>query len=122
MKNILLFSLLFCAIVMPTHGELTVQDTEKIRSIVKESEVRVKEHVDLKVKNVSDKVVEMDKRLNLIFWLVIALIGLIAVVVGIPQILVAASGKEQKALATKIEDLQKDISNLKQDRLSKAHS
>ena len=36
MKNILLFSILFCAIVLPALGELTDVDLDKIRLIVNE--------------------------------------------------------------------------------------
>ena len=63
------------------------------------SEKRMKEYVSQEIKTVNVKIGEMDKRLNQTFWLVIALIGFIAVVIGIPQIFVAARGKEQQAQA-----------------------
>ena len=78
--------------------KLTVQDLEKIRSIVKESEDRLKEHVD-------DKITEMDKRLNIIFGFVIALISLIVVVVGIPQIIMAWRGRKEKEPVLNSEEL-----------------
>ncbi|MDE0011423.1 MAG: hypothetical protein OXU36_09765 [Candidatus Poribacteria bacterium] len=93
MKLILISIIAFLIFTIPVFSELTVQDLEKIRSIVKESEDslreeikksedRLKEHTDFKVS-------EMDKRLNMIFGFVIALISLIVVVVGIPQIILA---------------------------------
>ena len=52
MKKILVLSILFCAIAMPALSELTVQDLEKIRQIVKASETTLTsriEKVDTKV-------------------------------------------------------------------------
>ena len=89
MKLVLIATIAFLILTPSVFSELTVEDIEKIRSIVKESEDRVKEHVDLKIKNVSDKVDEMDKRLNQTWSLVIALIALIVIAVGIPQIIMA---------------------------------
>ena len=113
MKFALISTTAFLIFAAPAFSDLTVKDLDKIGSIVKESENSVKEHVDLKVKNVSDKVDEMDKRLNYIFLLVIALIG-------IPQIVIAWRGKQQKELAAKIDELQQEVGTLKQERLAKA--
>lgn len=105
MKLILISITMFLIFTIPGFSELTVDDLDKIRSIVKESEDNTKEHIN-------DKVQEIDKRLNLIFGFVIALIALIAVVVGIPQIIVAWRGKEQKAQAEKIEKLEERIGTI----------
>lgn len=112
MKLILISIIAFLIFTIPVFSELTVQDLEKIRSIVKESEDRLKEHVD-------DKITEMDKRLNIIFGFVIALIGLIVVVVGIPQIIMAwrerkekepvLNSEELKIQGERIEELEKHI-------------
>ena len=116
MKLILISTTAFLIFIVPVFSELTVNDLKNIRSIVKESEDRVKEHVDLKIENtdlkignVSDNVKEMDKRLNQISWLVIALIGFIAAVIGIPQIILASRGKEQKVQTERIERLEQQI-------------
>ena len=85
----LISTIVFLIFTVPVFSELTVKDLEKIRSIVKESEDGVKEHVDLKIKNITDKVEEMDKRLNLISNFVIALIALIILTVSLPQIIMA---------------------------------
>ena len=93
MKTILALSILFSAIALPALGELSVQDIEKISSIVKESgdglkeeiansEKRTREHIDLKISSV-------EKQITLLTNFVYGLIALIVVAVGIPQILMA---------------------------------
>ena len=104
----------------PVFSELTVEDLEKIRSIVKESEDRLK--VDLKESetrlraHIDGKVSEMDKRLNIVFGFVIALISLIVVVVGIPQIIMVWRGKRERTQAAEIQELRREIEMLKQQR------
>ncbi len=107
MKLILISIIAFLIFTIPVFSELTVQDLEKIRSIVKESEDRLKEHVD-------DKITEMDKRLNIIFGFVIALISLIVVVVGIPQIIMVWRGRGERTQAEQIQELRQEIEILKQ--------
>ena len=58
MKTILILSILFCAIAMPALGELTAQDLEKIRQIVKESETALTsriEKIDVKVDTIDTR-------------------------------------------------------------------
>lgn len=104
MKTTLALSILFCAIALPGFAELTDADLDKIRLIVKDSEdslenslkehikseinaseKRMKEYIAQEIKTVNVKISETDKRLSQIFWLVIALIGLIAAAIGVPQ-------------------------------------
>ena len=107
MKTTLALSILFCAIALPGFTALTDADLDKIRLIVKDSENGLKEHikseisasetrmkeyisqeietVNAKIETVNVKISETDKRLSQIFWLVIALIGLIAAAIGVPQ-------------------------------------
>ena len=67
---ILKFSTTIVLLMLPlsAFSELTQNDIETIRSIVKEetaaSETRIKEYVDLKVENISLKIEELDKRLS----------------------------------------------------------
>lgn len=100
MKLILISTIAFLILTPIVFSELNVEDIEKIRSVVKESEdrmktdikeseTRVKEHVDLKIEHVNVKIDEMDKRLNQTWGLVIALIALVVIAVGIPQIIIA---------------------------------
>ena len=118
MKLILISITAFLIFATPVFSDLTVEDLEKIRSIVKESEDRLK--TDLKasedrvMKHVADKFGEVDKRLNLIFGFVIALTSLIVVVVGVPQIIMAWRGKEDRTQKEQIQELRQEIEALKQ--------
>lgn len=107
MKLILISITAFLIFAAPVFSELTVEDLEKIRSIVKDSEERVMNHV-------ADKVGEVDKRLNIIFGFVIGLTSLIVVVVGIPQIIMAWRGKEDRTQKDQIQELRQEIETLKQ--------
>ena len=117
MKTILLFSVLFCAIVLPANGELTDVDLDKIRLIVTESEQRLRTEIAVVEKGLKSEITSLEKELKSeigvlrvevaeisgrvqgvekqITWLM----GVIIVAVGIPQI-IAAGG-----IANKIEEL-----------------
>ena len=97
MKSALFFFATFFLITSPVFGELTPQDLDKIRLIVKEevaasetrlraeiadSEKRMQGYVDLKFESVNE-------RLILVVGFVSALIILIVVTVGIPQIIMS---------------------------------
>ena len=118
MKLILISITAFLIFAAPVFSELTVEDLEKIRSIVKESEDRLK--TDLKEsekrlrEHIDGKVEEMDKRLNIVFGFVIALISLIVIVVGIPQVLMVWRGKEERTQKEQIQELKQEIEALKQ--------
>ena len=68
MKSIIFLSILFCAIAMPTFAELTDDDLNKIRLILREeiqveitaSEKRVKEYIDLKIANIDIELKRLD--------------------------------------------------------------
>ena len=93
--------LLLLLLASPALSELTKEDIEAIRMIVKEdvraiikeeiaaSEKRMKEHVDLKIQTVNTRIEGVEKQLGRIWTVVIALIGLIAAAIAIPQIMVA---------------------------------
>ncbi len=137
MKLILILSAVLLLFTVPAFSELTVEDLEKIRSIIKEeidpvkeeiakSETRMKEYVSQEIATVNVKIEEMDKRqtgaiemlgkrLDHIFLLVLALVVFIAVVIGIPQIIVAMQRKDIRAQDEKIEAQQKQIEALLQD-------
>ena len=99
----LIVGLSFC--YLTAHSQITDTDLNKIRLVVKEevekaietSEKRMKEYVSQEIGKVNIKISEMDKRLNHIFTLVITLIALIAVAVGLPQVIVAIQRKEMRA-------------------------
>ena len=93
---------------------------ERLREDLKASEKRLKEDIETSEKrlmqHVADKFGEVDKRLNIIFGFVIALITLIVVVVGVPQIIMAWRGKEDRTQKQQIQELRQEIEALKQQR------
>ena len=142
MKLILMSTIVFLIFAAPVFSELTVTDLEKIRSILKASEdrltgdlkaseerlredlkaseERLKEDIETSEKrlmqHVAGKFGEVDKRLNIIFGFVIVLITLIVVVVGVPQIITAWRGKEDRTQKEQIQELRQEIEALKQQR------
>ena len=131
MKLILMSITALLIFAAPVFSELTVTDLEKIRSIVKESEDRLKEDLkaseerlkeDLKesekrfTEHIDGKIEEMDKRLNMIFGFVIALISLIVIVVGIPQIIMVWRSRQERTQKEEIQELRQEIEMLKQQR------
>ena len=106
-------------------ADLSVSDLEKIESIVKDSEARMKEYVSGEIEKVNIRITEMDKRLTIQigavdkqvgrnFNLVLCLIALIAIAVGLPQIITAWQGQ---MLTKKYEALKQEIEKLKQERI-----
>jgi len=118
MKTILTISILFSVIALPALGELTKADLNEIRLIVKDevkseitaSEKRMTEHINTKIESV-------DKRLSLVTTLVVALIALIVLAVGIPQILMALRSRRDASLEKQVETLTKEIETLKQKQI-----
>ena len=60
MKTILVLSILFSALALPALGELTTEDLEKIREIVKASETELKSDID----KANSKLDAIDSRLR----------------------------------------------------------
>lgn len=143
MKYALFFFAAFFVIILPTFGELTSQDLDKIRLIVEKevsevetrlraeiaesetrlrteiaaSEMRMKDYVDTKFDEVDTKFEELDKRITLIVGFISALIILVVVTVGIPQIIIAWRGQNERAQDRKIEELAQEIEALKQKHI-----
>lgn len=132
MKLTLILFATFFLIMSPVFGELTSQDLDKIRLIVKEevaasearlrseiaaSEKRMQQYVDTKFETVDTKFESVDKRLTLVVGFVSALIILIVVTVGIPQIIIAWRGSSEREQNKKIEELAREIEELKQKRI-----
>ena len=114
-KKVIFIALCFLIFTTSAFAELTPTDLENIQSIVdksaERSEKQLKQYIDLKVET-------LDGRLKQIFTLVIALIVLIAIAVGMPQILVARQGKEIRTQEQQIQALQQEIEMLKQERMT----
>jgi len=88
MKTIFLFSILFCAIAMPALAELTEADLNKIRLIVNESEARVIEKVDGKIKDSENRMksyvdTKIESVKTPVIWLIGILVAMIAII-GLP--------------------------------------
>ena len=121
MKSLLALSILLCVIALPTFAELTEADLNKIRLIVKDevkseisaSEKRMKEHISQEIKTVNAKIEGNDDRLSQIFWVVIALMGLIA----LPQAFLAWRSRKDSALERQIQTLTQEIETLKRQRI-----
>ena len=134
MKNVLLFSILFCAIALPALGELTDADLNKIRLIVNDSEKRIKtdikadiaasekrmkEYIDTKIEGVNGRITGIEGRftgvdgpftglegqITTLTYLVYALIALIVIAVGIPQIIITLRDNSNRERDRKIEQL-----------------
>ena len=129
MKTILFCCLVCFVMVAPAFSELTPEDLDKIRLIIKEeiseaearmrteiakSEARMKEYIDIKIEGVETKIEGVDKRLNLVVGFVSGLIVLIVVTVGIPQIIMSWRGRKDNALERKVEELTREMETLKQ--------
>ena len=140
MKYTLFFFAAFFGVISPVFGELTSQDLDKIRLIVKEevsevetqfraeivesekrlraeiakSESNMKDYVDTKFERVDANFESVHKQLLLVVGFVSGLIILIVVTVGIPQIIMAWRGKNERSQDRKIEELSREIEALKQ--------
>ena len=149
MKLCLFFSLILLSFSAPVFGELSTKNIEAINNIVKESEARMKEYVaqeiakvnvkidaldqrltteigaiDKRFEGVNERFENMDKRLDNHFSLLLGLVGFIAVVIGIPQIIVALQRKHQRVqdekIAQQYQQIQvilEEIKTLKQKRI-----
>ena len=141
-KKVLLLAICFLILTTNAFAELTQSDLEEIDKLIQASETRIKEYVDLKINALDVKLTGqikalderltgqikaldakltgeinvLDGRLTQVYGFVIALVALIAVAVGLPQILVARQGKELRVQDQRIEALQQEIEKLKQDR------
>ncbi len=130
-KKVLLLAICFLILTPNVFAELTQSDLEEIDKLIQASETRIKEYVDLKIdaldakltgqikaldERVTGQIKGLDGRLTQVYGFVIALVALIAVAVGLPQILVARQGKEMRTQDQRIEALQQEIEKLKQER------
>ena len=130
-KKVLLLAICFLILTTNAFAELTQSDLQEIDKLIQASETRIKEYVNLKInaldakltgeikaldERVTGQIKALDGRLTQVYGFVIALVALIAVAVGLPQILVARQGKEMRAHDQRIEALQQEIEKLKRER------
>ena len=109
-----LYSLL---VASPAIAELT---KEELRAVIREeiavSEKRTREYIDLKIdgldRSLSARIDAVDKRLGDMRLMVIALVGLIAAAVAIPQIVIAYKERDWKEIRTEIQQLREMVEAL----------
>ena len=138
MKTIIFSAIFFCTIAMPTLAELTPQDLDKIRLIVKEEieeeikpikaeVVAVKAEVEsLKIdvswirgrlEGIDEQFEGVNKQIAHVTYVTYGLIALIVAAIGIPQIIMAwRSGKDREQERIN-QELRQEIEALKQQRI-----
>ena len=135
MKKVLLFSIVFWAIALPALAALTVQDLEKIRSIIKEEVAD--EIAPLKVEiasmkteiasvkteiasvkdevfSVKESIASLSGRVEGVEKQMTWLMGVIIVVASVPQVIVVWLSRKDREQAKRIEELAREIETLKQ--------
>ena len=107
MKTILFFSILFllCAIAMPAIGALSDADLDKIRLLVNEELTPVKADIE----TLKTEVAYVRGKLDILDKYVTALIALIVIAVGAPQIVMAWRSRRDRTLEKQIETLTQKI-------------
>ena len=110
MKTILALSILFCVIVLPALGELTVEDIEKIDAKIQASEDRMKAHMTQQVDSLKTPVA----------WLIGILVAVIALI-GIPlvvlTIMIGWRSIKDNSQEKINQELREEIETLKQQRV-----
>ena len=106
MKTILLFSILLCAIAMPAIGALSDADLDKIRLLVNEELTPIKADIE----TLKTEVTYVRGKLDILDKYVTALIALIVIGVGAPQIVMAWRSRRDRTLEKQIETLTQKIS------------
>lgn len=138
MKVLMLCGIFLSVIVHPTHAALTPEDLDKIRLIVKEeirSEIqplearvrKVEENVarlEGRMTGVEQRFDDIDKRFDGVeqqiahtTYITYALIALIVIGVGIPQMLIASRWRKDVQLEKQVQSLVAEIETLKQQRI-----
>ena len=138
MKTTLFLSMLFCAIALPALGDLTDADLNKIRLIIqeeikKESSTTNKkiDALDARIQNVEkdvawvrgkldgiDKQFEgIHEQIMHVTYATYGVIGVIILVVGIPQITLTLRSGRDRSLERQIEVLTREVETLKQQQI-----
>ncbi len=128
MKPILFFIMIFGATVLPALADLTSNDLNEIRLIVKE-EVKAEittlrkelkadiTSLDTRIQKVEQGVVWMRGNLDKVHQQTAWIVALIIVVIGVPQIIVIWRSRKDRLIAKQIETLTREIETLKQQRI-----
>ena len=135
--SFLIIAIILCA-GAPVSAELSVEDLEKIRQIVNESEVRlgnrideVKKELDTRIEDQGKRITDLRDRINFQGHLIIALIVAIIAFVAVPMGIIvyqynrnrdqqAAEIKALRDQQAEIETLRRKIEELERQRLIQA--
>ena len=85
----------------------------RMKAKIADSEAQLRSDIDGKIGAVNATLIQMDKRLDSHFMLLLALFAFVGVVIGIPQIIVALQRRTQHTQNEKIEAQQKEITLLR---------
>lgn len=99
---------------IPAFADMDVEDLEQIRSIMREEIAASEERTKVQIDGLHARIDGLQKQIEMLFKLQLALMAFIAVVIGIPQIIVATQRKKQREQEEKIEALQAELDALKQ--------
>ena len=88
---------------------------KRLTGKINELDKRLTGKIEEMDKRLTNEIRGLDKRLDQLFLLVLALIGFIAVVVGVPQILVAMQRRSERAQNEEIEAMKKQIATLQEE-------
>ena len=149
MKTLIFSTILCCVIALPAVAELTPEDLDKIRLIVNEvvdqkiaeSEIRMKEYVNIKFENVDQRFDDVNKRfddvnkrfddvngnvnkrfddingkINMLIYFLCGLIALIAIAI-IPQYIFLWRSQKTTEQDRINQELRAEIETLKQKRI-----
>ena len=124
MKKVLLFSIIFCTITLPALADLTPEDLNQIRLIVKEEVEKVIKPIETDIEaikteigSVKENVASLNGRVGGLEKQMIFLMAIIVVAVGIPQVIIAWRTKRERAQEKQIETLTREVETLKQQRI-----
>ena len=124
LRLFLIIALVLYASSVPVFGELSVEDLEKIRQIVNESEVRLGKRIDEVEKKVDNRLEDQGKRItdlrdrinfqgHLIIALIVAIIAFVAVPMGIIVYQYNRNRDQQAAEIKALRDQQEEIKALR---------
>jgi hypothetical protein len=116
--------IVLCAVIILlapslSYGALTKEDIEEIRKIVTESENRIRQEMDIKIGALNIKIEEMDKRLSAridgIQWVLGILSGIVALLIGLPQVINLFRERAEGRMDKRIEQLEKEMESFKHE-------
>ena len=113
MKNVLLLSIIFCTIAGPALADLTPENLNQIRLIIKEEIEPIKTELG----SVKENVASLNGRGGGLEKQMIFLMAIIVVAVGIPQVIIAWCTKRERARERQIDTLIREVEALKQQQI-----